>query len=320
MIYNWGFNSAYGGEAGNQNMIANYYKAGPATDSGSKKYRIVSPSHDDEYGQYGRWYIADNYVYGYPNITADNWSGGVQGDYWQIVTRVYEPLPYAPVLTHTAEETYKLVLSDAGAVLPKRDSVDTRIIEEVRTGTATYGGIWGTGSGIIDSQTDVGGWPTLHSALAPMDTDHDGMPDDWERQYGFNHIDASDNIKDSDSDGYTNIEEYLNGTDPLNFTKVEAITHELKPKTFSLMQNYPNPFNSKTKIRYVLPKQDNVKLDIFNTCGKLVAKLIKEHQQAGWHEVFFEAGDLSSGLYFYRLRTNNKLKIKKMLFCKIVSE
>ena len=75
-------------------------------------------------------------------------------------------------------------------MLPKRDSVDTRIIEEVRTGTATYGGIWGTGSGIIDSQTDVGGWPTLHSAPAPKDTDHDGMPDDWEMQYGFNHIDT----------------------------------------------------------------------------------------------------------------------------------
>ena len=207
VIYNWGGNSAYGGEAGNQNMIANYYKYGPAT--GSSKNRIVQPYHDDKYGPYGKWYITDNYVYGYPDITADNWNGGVQGSHWEKV-RVDSPHPFAPVLTYTAEEAYELVLADVGAVLPKRDAIDARIIEEVRTGTATYGGTWGAGSGIIDSQTEVGGWPILQSATPPTDTDHDGMPDDWETANGLDLSDPEDRNGDLDGDGYTNLEEYLN--------------------------------------------------------------------------------------------------------------
>lgn len=202
VIYNWGGNSAYGGEAGNQNMIANYYKYGPAT--GSSKNRIVEPSDPT-----GEWYIADNYVYGYPNITADNWAGGVQGSHWGKV-RVDSPHPFAPVLTYTAEEAYELVLADVGAVLPKRDAVDARIIEEVRTGTATYGGTWGAETGIIDSQTEVGSWPTLQSATPPTDTDKDGMPDDWETANGLDLSDPEDRNEDLDGDGYTNLEEYLN--------------------------------------------------------------------------------------------------------------
>ena len=323
VIYNWGFNSAYGGEAGNQNMVDNYYKAGPATDSGSMKYRIVSPSHDDTYGPYGSWYIVDNYIYGYSNITADNWAGGVQGDYWQVVTRVNEPHSYAPVLTQTAENAYELVLSDAGAVLPKRDSVDIRIIEEVRTGTATYGGVWGTGSGIIDSQTDVGGWPTLHSAPAPTDTDHDGMPDDWEIQYGFNPIDPSDNIEDSNNDGYTNIEEYLNGTDPL-LTDIEKFKNGLNAETFALMQNYPNPFNLSTTITYSIPTIDtrhapslqNVILRVYDVLGLEVATLVNKEQSPGNYEVKFDASNLTSSLYFYKITTNGFTQTKKMMLLK----
>ena len=212
VIYNWGGNSVYAGEAGNHNMIANYYKAGPATRSGQLQYRIADPWHNDQYGSYAddKWYIAENYVYGYPEITADNWAGGVQGGDWQKITRLYEPVPHAPVLTYTAENAYQLALVDVGAVLPKRDSLDMRIIHEVRTGTATYGGIWGPGSGIIDSQTEVGGWPVLNSTPAPTDTDHDGMPDDWETANGLNLSDPDDRNGDLDSDGYTNLEEYLN--------------------------------------------------------------------------------------------------------------
>jgi hypothetical protein len=205
VIYNWGFNSAYGGEAGKQNVVANYYKYGPAT---GPKDRIADPWDDK-----GRWYVADNFVYGFPDITADNWAGGVQGDYWQQV-KADEPFPCAPVRTQTAEEAYKSVLAGAGAVLPKRDSVDTRIIEEARTGTATFKGRGDTGPGIIDSQTDVGGWPILKSAPVPVDSDHDGMADDWELANGLDPTNPEDRNGDFNGDGYTNLEKYLNN---LNF-------------------------------------------------------------------------------------------------------
>jgi pectate lyase len=202
VIYNWGENSAYGGEAGKQNVIANYYKYGPATRE--TKNRIVEPSDAK-----GRWYVAENFVFGFPEITANNWAGGVQGKFANR-GRVDSPHPFAPVVTHTAEQAYGLVLANVGAVLPKRDAVDARIIAEVKNGTATYGGTWGKGSGIIDSQNEVGGWPTLHSAPAPIDDDHDGMADEWERAHGLDPANPDDRNADFNGAGYTNLEKYLN--------------------------------------------------------------------------------------------------------------
>jgi pectate lyase len=206
VIYNWGGNSAYGGENGMVNIVANYYKAGPATRESSRN-RIVSPS------PLGKWYVADNFVVGFPQITADNWKGGIQL-HWNVpwgTLRVRDPFPAAAVTTQTAEEAYKLVIADVGANRPRRDSLDARIIEEVRTGTAKYGKSWrGGGNGIIDSQSDVGGWPELQGAPAPPDGDADGMPDAWEKARKLNPADAADASADRDGDGYINIEEYVN--------------------------------------------------------------------------------------------------------------
>lgn len=201
VIYNWGFNSSYGGESGNHNLVANYYKYGPGT---KHRDRIVEP-----WDGKGKWYVADNFVYGFPDITANNWAGGVQGNFVEQV-RVDSPHAFAAVITQSAEQAYELVLADVGAVLPRRDSIDIRIVKEVKTGTATYGGIWGAGSGIIDSQSQVGGYPKYHSTPAPKDTDHDGMPDDWEIAHGLNLSNPDDRNGDPDGDGYTNLEEYLN--------------------------------------------------------------------------------------------------------------
>jgi len=202
IIYNWGFNSAYGGEGGNHNIVDNYYKFGPAS---RHKDRIVEPWDDTS-----TWYIRDNFVYGFPLITGNNWAGGVQGDHATVGKRS-EPVPFAPVETQDAQTAFELVLENAGAVLPKRDLVDQRIIEEVRTGTATYGGVLGTHSGIIDSQSDVGGWPVLKSEIAPLDSDVDGMPDSWEVAEGLDPDNPEDRNGDKNRDGYTNLENYLNG-------------------------------------------------------------------------------------------------------------
>lgn len=206
VIYNWGENSSYGGEAGQQNLIANYYKYGPATHT--TKNRIAEP-----YDAKGKWYVADNFVNGFPKITADNWAGGVQGAFADSV-RVDTPHPSAPVTTHKAETAFELVLAHAGATRPKRDAVDQRIVKEARTGTATFGGTWGAGSGIVDSQTQVGGWPSLHSAPAPEDHDQDGMADDWEIAHSLDPANPEDRNGDLNDDGYTNLEEYLNSLTP----------------------------------------------------------------------------------------------------------
>lgn len=208
VVYNWGFNSAYGGELWPRNWISNYYKYGPATSE--KVRRRIFVQKDPR----GKMFASGNFVWGYSAISADNWNGGIDfepsGEATEATLRVREPFVVAPVTTQSAEAACELVLAKAGCSL-SRDAVDQRIINEIRTGTAKYGETYGGGGkGIIDSQQAVGGWPELRSAPAPIDSDHDGMPDDWERKHGLDPNNPADGASDADGDGYTNLEEYLN--------------------------------------------------------------------------------------------------------------
>lgn len=88
------------------------------------------------------------------------------------------------------------------------------------------------------------------------------------------------------------------------------------PKTFALGQNYPNPFNPTTKINYTLPVDGNVQLQIFTAGGELVKSLVNEKQIAGAYTVEFNAENLASGIYFYKLLVNDFIQIRKMLLMK----
>jgi len=205
VIFNWGFNSAYGGEMGKQNMINNYYKSGPATNA-KVRNRIVEP-----YDSLGRWYIDGNYVEGFPDVTSDNWAGGVQGDFVKVIDiRVLSPFRYDPVETQSAADAYKLVLEKVGAILPKRDALDKRIIIETKSGKCAYGDSYGAHTGIIDSQRNTEGWPELKTFNVLSDTDKDGMPDIWEISKGLDPNNAGDRNNLSPG-GYTKLELYING-------------------------------------------------------------------------------------------------------------
>ena len=228
VIYNWGYQSLYGGEKsqpGNDefnfsefNIVANYYKPGPATLSGEVSYRIVNPSSRNE-NDFGNWYLSDNVMEGNKKVTVDNWNGGVQtkGSLKKIkMTRAW---PSMPIKQETAEEAYQTVLNNAGANLPKRDTIDSRIIAEVRGGFATYEGSSYKKkhqvsdstkvSGIIDTQDDVGGWPILKSTPALKDSDHDGMPDYWEDKNNLDKENPEDR-NTLNAQGYTMLEMYIN--------------------------------------------------------------------------------------------------------------
>jgi len=113
-------------------------------------------------------------------------------------------------VTQSAEQAYHKVLAHVGATLPERDAIDVRVIGEVRTGAARYGGAWGAGSGIIDSQHDVGGWVELKTYDIQRDDDHDGMADTWELANGLDPHNPADCNGDLDGAGFTNLEKYLN--------------------------------------------------------------------------------------------------------------
>jgi pectate lyase len=187
------------------NYIGNYYKPGPNTEV---KYGIkaINP------GAPG----AGIFVQG--NIGPERQDDSlpeiniVTPDSRQFV--VSEPFPADRVTTTTAFQAYDQVLAGAGAnmglscdgaFLSRRDAIDTRIIKDVQDGTGK----------IINDPSEVGGWLMIASATPCDDSDHDGMPDVWEQKYGFNPNDLSDSSKDDNGNGYTNIEEFLNGTNPL---------------------------------------------------------------------------------------------------------
>jgi hypothetical protein len=162
----------------------------------------------------GKFYIIGNYVYGNAAVTADNWQGvnpdeSSKLDLCRAETRWTEGLT-TMTNEQTAEEAYETVLAKAGCSL-HRDAIDMRIVEEVRNGTYTYKGSNGSTNGLIDSPSDVGGYPTLNSTEAPKDTDRDGMPDEWEIANGLDQGASSDSKLYTLDKKYTNLEVYING-------------------------------------------------------------------------------------------------------------
>lgn len=221
VVYNWGGNSCYGGEAMNVNIVNCYYKPGPAT---TKTTRIASLDKNkivgtEVYDIWGKFYISGNYVEGSVNATNNNWDYGVYDQFhssYGLVSdldktnmRLAAPLEInGNVTTHTALIAYDRVLKYVGANL-KRDAVDTRILDNVKNKTYSFQGSNGATNGMIDSQSDVGGWPELKSTTAPLDTDGDGMPDEWEIEKKLNPNVKNSNNKDLSS-AYDNVEVYLN--------------------------------------------------------------------------------------------------------------
>jgi hypothetical protein len=216
------------------NIINNYFQPGPATPKNNTVgHRIVKPESGRsklKYKVYGRAYVNGNIMEVYPEITKDNRNGGVQvederdaGEYTAAM-KWNKPLPMAPITIVSATEAKQFVLANAGATLPKRDPVDTRITEQVRTGKITYPAnvkvpekqfehrrlpLDSYKIGIITDVSQVGGYPE-YKGTPYKDSDNDGMPDSWETKNGLNPNDASDASKDRNRDGYTNIEEFLN--------------------------------------------------------------------------------------------------------------
>lgn len=309
VIYNWGFNSCYGGEKvqsgseftfSNINMVANYYKPGPATRSGSTSYKIAQPSSRDAQNDYGTWYVADNYVQGNGRVTNDNWDGGIQpddGDQAIPWLKATEPWPAMAITQQTAEAAFASVLESVGATLPKRDALDQRIIDETKNGTATYGGIYGTQKGIIDSQTDVGGWPELKSLPAPTDSDHDGMPDEWEEKKGLNK-DAPADRNLVGEDGYTMLENYLNSlTGEMGATPLGKVHTE---DMLNVIQNH------RLKIIRISTPNSIDRISILTLNGRMLKSLEGNIRT-------IPTNNLSAGIYILQVNTDKKTYRQKIV-------
>jgi hypothetical protein len=212
VLYNWGLYTIYGGDGGQYNVVNNYFKYGPSTGT-STKYRIVNVDSSASF-PYAKYYLAGNYVDGSPTNTNNNWLGAqmLSGNANDTVkSKVASPfLPaYLPSYTDEASVAYDTVLKGVGATIPRRDTLDERIVSNVRLRQGRLIDVQGGyPHGTPYAQT-VNAWPTLNSLPAPTDTDHDGMPDAWEVTNSLNPNDASDRGLTA-TNGYTNLENYLN--------------------------------------------------------------------------------------------------------------
>jgi hypothetical protein len=198
VIYNWG--GSYAGYSNDSrsvtrlNYVGNYLIPGEDSEQSGIAYSTGSP--------YNRAYFSGNYYM--DKMPEDRWSLVKFRSSWSDdeiqAYRQDEPFETGPIVEEDALTAYERVLKSGGAILPRRDAVDSRIVKDVRSHTGR----------IIKSQEEVGSWPELASLPAPKDTDHDGMPDHWEIKNGLdpNYGDDRNIVGD---DGYTMLEIYLNG-------------------------------------------------------------------------------------------------------------
>lgn len=302
VIYNWDSYGAYGGEHADANWQNNYYKYGPAT---NRKDQIFQPD------EACKLYLDGNYVDGFIMVTANNSQGiyilGTKATAAQLDT-ILKPSPFNvwPVNMESAQNAYLNVLNQAGAVLPVRDSADSRIIRDIKNRTGK----------IIDSQSEVGGWPVLNSETAPVDSDHDGMPDAWEDANGLDKNNPDDrNIVGTD--GYTMLEKYLNDFELPEITSQNK-DYGLQNAEVSC---YPNPFREKINISFNLDHQSNIEISVFDITGKLKHLITSKIYAPGNHSLEWNGKSssgisLAPGIYYCVVKGDYFHTTKKIVFLK----
>ncbi|MCL6260787.1 pectate lyase [Aquiflexum sp. TKW24L] len=225
VIYNWGMRSSDNGSFCLANFVNNYYKPGPASfeRGGFTPLHFLWPTAANKNPEnYGKFYLEGNILEGKKEVNSDQWKGvrlensensRVYLDAVKhkdknggIIPMIIQKEIYSKTLTSI--DALEHVLVNAGSSL-SRDSIDIRVVREVRSGKTTYKGSKTGLPGIIDSQKDVGGWPTLKSSIPPKDTDRDGMPDEWEIENGLDPEKRNDRFYDLNPN-FTNLEMYLN--------------------------------------------------------------------------------------------------------------
>ncbi|MBN1414479.1 MAG: T9SS type A sorting domain-containing protein [Bacteroidales bacterium] len=305
VIFNWGSPGAiYGGEMEiddpaalcHTNMINNYYRPGPGTGSPYFCRPTYVTEGNTAYG-YGQWYLSGNYMEGITGgLNTNNWLGVITDAVGSDTSNVKSDTIFevSPITTHTAQEAFDSVLAYAGAIKPLRDTVDKRIVGEARGEIEiVHGGVLGAASGLIDSQTEVGGWPDYHTPTAdkvPADTDGDGIPDEWENSHGLNAADPED-AKVIAGDGYSNLEHYLNSDIPY----IPYIPTGWKESQRNRILIYPNPSNGLLTIK---SEQLWDSVELLDVTGKHLTPRLRSNNEV-------DISLLNKGIYILRIYTKD---------------
>ncbi|UOQ97554.1 T9SS type A sorting domain-containing protein [Hymenobacter sp. 5317J-9] len=293
VIYNWGTGAnAYGGEGGNYNMVNNYYKYGPSTGTSTTNRSRVFQAYKQTTAPvlpYPQLYIAGNYVDGNPTVTAANWkgvsmNGGTAAD--TALSKVATPFNVAPLNTQTAQAAYASVLQGAGCILPVRDALDQRIVQDVQNRTGAIIDVQGGFPAKTPISTSIVAWPVLTCGAAPVDSDHDGMPDVYELNNGLAPLNPADRQFIA-ANGYTNLENYLNGlVTVISGTRATgAVSQPLRL--------YPNPAAEQLTVEHPRASAE-ASVSVYNFVGQRVASF---KPAAGGVATPVNLGTLAKGNY-----------------------
>lgn len=312
VVYNWGDGGAYiqGDSEGPSvtNIINNYFIAGPAVNNNSAPF-IRGNLNFSTYG-------AGNY---YDSTRDGSLSGRLLARYDygvgdRAVTWMTTPFAY-PIQPDSgnvvsALQAYQLILNGAGASLPKRDPVDSFMITELAS--------LGTSGITISTFTNenllpMGGVGIVRGGLAPVDTDRDGMPDEWELQHGLNPNNAADG-KTLNTDGYTNLEHYINSiADPTLLRAMDIATVPDNEEAIHL-QVFPNPVTSQSTVQLRLPEGGPYRIDVVDMSGQVVRSMSNSSTAPGALISYrLEAAGLRAGGYLVRVVAGKHTWMRKIV-------
>jgi hypothetical protein len=220
VVYNWADYNTNGGEGGAYNVVNNYYKYGLSTLNSStsgvnRRNMLINPFQQDVPPlPYGMYYLDGNHCDNSPIISEQNWkgasfAGGSAND--STGSKVFVPFHNVNINMQSAADAFTDVLAKAGCSLPNRDTLDQRIVNDVKNRTGKIIDVQGGFPRGTEYSTSQLAWPALENGFAQTDTDHDGMPDNWELARGLNAQSTTDLNGHVSTSGYSNIENYING-------------------------------------------------------------------------------------------------------------
>ncbi|MDF9801089.1 pectate lyase [Catalinimonas alkaloidigena] len=230
--------------------------------------------------------------------------------------RLQEEAAHPKVTTYSALEAYSFVQNNAGAILPIRDAVDRKIVYDLENRKGS----------LVNSKDHLLEWPILREGIPFIDSDGDGMPDHWEESFGLNKFE-DDSFSDNDDDGYVNIEEYLNKTNPVgNSENTNANISLLSSESpeysnyysnlvFGIDKLYPNPLEdtATSTMEFTIDKPAKVSLKVFDEDGKEVAELVKGFLYEGKYEIGWDTTGLEPGMYIVSLVSKKEARSIKAI-------
>lgn len=334
--YNWGSAGAfYGGEwegtpsctgYSHVNVVNNYFQPGPGTFNTT--FAAPSKNRDNvEFCGYAKWYFDGNFMDGNEEKTEDNWLGVSFSPKDSIVSEVEHVMTDGVIedynnYTQSAENAYASVLENVGAIFPKRDLIDDRIVKEIKgeidvlryaydiDGQSTP--IKGVNNGIIDTQKNLvpndspegtTAWDVYETSgtdEAPVDNDMDGMADDWELANGLDPENSED-FREITESGYANIELYF-----FSLTGEEVSTSVAKTSRHPELNFYPNPFTKEFTIDY---SGGINAINLYDTSGRMVMNLTTEK-----NNLVINGEALRNGCYIVKaVSDNGEVVVSKLI-------